>query len=608
MKLPSNIWPRGEAAQTHLFIVQLMQQALDDQAFESFRVPSLDMVARLREAASIARDVLSERVHHAALELPLRELSNSLRKSAEFVEGMPRYHADVFCSKYESATLTKKSEVDRCFRECATLYQMTARHYKTWLERSIIKTCKNKSNRISLRYLVYEYCSHLINSGYSKQYIKTCLSSKFYLKKVSKIEKRTLPTFFSNFDVKTRKYRVWLPIDKQAADYLSNAPIDEFYVVDNNAAPNDVTSAFANASISSTHAIASTIPALDPFTAAETARLVIRTVGSIGLLNRKSVEVAWPTKAYVKAPRVRNGIIANENNLKLQPTTKIVRGKTGKALKRQTHALLTEFNEESAQRLIATVRTAALARTSTSPENQLVSLWSAVEVLFGYPPSDLPRIKYYISQLTPLACHRYARTYASAILDELLVQYGLFIRKLLREVDSDFRSDQYSKFCRLLFETEYEDQRNRLMSHISQNPLALHKVWKLWDNFKTPLNYRDSLQSHIDRVSWQISRIYRTRNGLVHNGRSPPYLRALTLNAFEYFRLAVVSVLENGMIQSHSSDMRQIISAICFEQEVILKRLREMGNEQMTYTDDYFREFFFEGKRTKISAKKKSAK
>lgn len=608
LELPSNGWPTGQFAQTHLFIVQLMRQALDDRAFESFRVPTLDTLARLRETGSVARDILSERVHHAAIEAPLRELANSLRTSAKFIPGLPQEHIELFCSKYEKSNLTKNSEVDHCLRECQSLHHMLNSIYSDALEKAICENANERLNRISLRYLVYEYCSNLINSGFSKQFLRYCVNETFFDRTVSRIEKRTLQRFFSKFHRKAKTYRVWMPVNAKGADYLRNIDVEGLTVVKFVDAPSDVRDALTGAGFEATNLVSYRISSLDPYTAAENTRLVIHTVGSVGLLNRKSIEVTWPVRGYVRTERARSGRIIEEDDLKLQVSTKIVRGKTGKAVKRQTHALLTEFNSDSTRRLISTLRTGALARSTTNAQNQLVSLWSAVEVLFGDPPTDLPRIKYYTNQLMPLVCYRYARLYTSAVLDELLLHYGFFIRKLLREVDGEYHSDQYSKFSRLLFEPRYERERKRLMSELSANPLALHKTWKLWDNFRNPQNYYLALSSHMDRVSWQISRIYRARNGLVHNGRTPPYLRALTLNSFEYFRAAVVAILENGIHQDHTSSSRQIISSICFDQDVLVRSLRELGLDDFAFSDRDFERFYFEGKRFRRPSRKKKRK
>ena len=42
------------------------------------------------------------------------------------------------------------------------------------------------------------------------------------------------------------------------------------------------------------------------------------------------------------------------------------------------------------------------------------------------------------------------------------------------------------------------------------------------------------MEAHQKKVEWQIRRIYRTRNLIVHSGRSPIFLHALIENAHDY--------------------------------------------------------------------------
>lgn len=73
------------------------------------------------------------------------------------------------------------------------------------------------------------------------------------------------------------------------------------------------------------------------------------------------------------------------------------------------------------------------------------------------------------------------------------------------------------------------------MTHLDDYPLLRHKIFKISDRFKSQNDIINEIENHCERVRWQIRRLYRTRNQIVHAGITPSYASHLLENGHDYF-------------------------------------------------------------------------
>ena len=74
--------------------------------------------------------------------------------------------------------------------------------------------------------------------------------------------------------------------------------------------------------------------------------------------------------------------------------------------------------------------------------------------------------------------------------------------------------------------------------------LLRNRLFELSEMFKKPQNIIQKINLHGTKVEWQIRRIYRTRNLIVHSGRTLPYIDTLIENAHDYLDQAMNMVIE----------------------------------------------------------------
>jgi len=130
------------------------------------------------------------------------------------------------------------------------------------------------------------------------------------------------------------------------------------------------------------------------------------------------------------------------------------------------------------------------------------------------------------------------------------------------------------RFTAIFMFPENENLRTRLCNLASDNPLAMHRMYRFWSDAKSPKNLLKSMSSHENRVSWQLSRIYRARNSLVHKGDAPSYLDSLVLNIFEYYIRMLATIVRYSSRGTEKVSLDNVVSEIYFDSTALRKILR----------------------------------
>jgi hypothetical protein len=585
VRSPPNQWTDTIGSQGVLFFAQLMREMLTDQTFESFRAYTMDTISRLDETISIAEDVRLRRVPRAALDPVQDELSWSLNKDP--------VAEDIVKDEIDALVLLGKGShvsLDSVSRHVTFIKKRLGR-YKELCEKKILELFSEEKKRIALRRTAGFYCSHLINIGYSKNYILRCVESAFFQNPMRRVGQRTLLKFFRNFDNEIREYMVYVAVDADFGKFLSrlgvpvysssiripanlsrevnnHMPItneEAYIIVDEHAYDEDSAVAQVDARLASARALAFIAP--------------------------HDMNCTWRHDMYVVRSRAPRGGMVRVQALPLlraRLRASVARNAI-KSLTSYSGRVLSNFDEASTERILSSLQTSALARTSASIENQLISLWSAVEVLLTEPPPDMARINHYVDLLLPCICLRYVRRQAVAVFDEMMIIYRRRFSLIVSEEKIFPGTDQHTKFAAILLLPDNDDLCKRLLGICSDNPLVRHRLWKLRRDYSTPKAIKESLESHQQRVNWQLRRIYRARNDLVHAGKRPSYLDSIVLNLDEFYRACFGTLVNRANREQEASGIDQLVAEIGIEYKIYLTNMASLRNTNALTTETFRR-------------------
>jgi hypothetical protein len=188
----------------------------------------------------------------------------------------------------------------------------------------------------------------------------------------------------------------------------------------------------------------------------------------------------------------------------------------------------------------------ALALSADNPKTAMINLWTALETITGSmgTKSIGSRVA---DRIAPIVAYRRVdkiATYLALSVHATVRRDGQGIdRNLLPASNNDFIAPD--DILRAVTGKEDNDTIKYLFSRCSVSPLLLNRLFSEWKEFHDPRTLATSIARSKTRVEWQIARIYRARNLLVHRGEQSPYTWRLLRNAHYYVSSAISRVLHD---------------------------------------------------------------
>lgn len=226
-------------------------------------------------------------------------------------------------------------------------------------------------------------------------------------------------------------------------------------------------------------------------------------------------------------------------------------------------------------RVLSALELHSLAMASSEPRVKLVNLWSALECLAGCceEKSAIGRV---INLVVPLLVWRRV---------DKVVRYTAIGIQEFGNIESShaFGSGfvrSHAAFVHpwdtMLTLCRPENHRDilELLAFAGRHSFFVYRLFRLWEQFHDPATLHKSLLASRDRVEWQLWRIYRARNLLVHDGEESPAL-AVLLDNLHYYASIVIQRIIHGMKIDPSWGVREAIEYWNVKSHFILESLEK---------------------------------
>ncbi|TIO48115.1 MAG: hypothetical protein E5X80_29200 [Mesorhizobium sp.] len=414
-----------------------MSEMLTPTTFESFRVYSLDTIARVDEALELIADVQDQRVVRPVLDPVIEEMKWSFAKDPA-ARSLAADEIDTLV-----ALLGTSFSLDDFASHLLLIEKLVAEKYKETLERLLLELFDQPRQRMDYRKLVGFYCSHLVNLGYERNHIRHVVEETFFDKTVVRMGRKTLEKFLRKFDGKNRRYTVHVGVTRDLGNYLRGLDFNAFARVAGNAY--EATLEENTNKDALTWVFEWPVDTLDPEGAMDSAYQFLSAQRAVSFLDPYGMHCEWGDTMHVTLHRAKLGqAITKTDFLENKPRPllpirknyqRITRART---ISNYAADIARNFEETSTERLLSSIRTAALARTSFNPENRLISLWSAIEVLLS-EPREGARIVHYAKLIVPCIVMRHTRRQVIAVYNELLPRYRNRLNKITRDMETEAR-------------------------------------------------------------------------------------------------------------------------------------------------------------------------
>lgn len=208
-------------------------------------------------------------------------------------------------------------------------------------------------------------------------------------------------------------------------------------------------------------------------------------------------------------------------------------------------------------------------------ENQLVSLWTSLETLIPVSMKGA-KIANVVDSMIPFLLMTYVKRLISRLGHDLVIWRRWTIKRILNKVEGGSSSSISQKLLALLCVPANEALRIELYSELEDFHLLRFRLFSLSEMLATPEKIQKALDSHEKKVRWQIRRIYRTRNLIVHSGSKPSYIHGLVENGHEYLDLILFEVMKFACGDYRTTTLEQAFDLASIKFEKFKKKLAEI--------------------------------
>lgn len=477
----------------------------------------------------------------------------------------------------KTLVLGNPADLQRAHRLTEVLFERLVHNYRTKLLTEILDNYAT-NRKDYLRKLLLNYFSTLILEGWETNYLYDRVVEKFFTKDIRKIERRTFERFLGQFDFKFKTFHVYFGVDRATHGYFRKLSMPMVDAIKHGSAPALVVGAFKaeHSKEPQERFVRCTVEKLDRKGATSAALEILDTLTALTTLQKNRSTFSWSRVGYAMTYRAAVGFFEQPTEVRFQAEVPKSSIATGAKQKKQTSIIMRTMKRESTHRTLSALNNMALAQRTNSAENQLVLMWSAIEMLISDPPDRMPRIEFFLQSMIPCICINYARRYTCSIFDEIALHYPSVARKILNGTSALDGKDDHTRFAYFMFHEGFAFARIALTGALESNPLLQNRIWKLYENFADPACLEKAVEGHELRVKWQISRIYRARNSLVHGGDRPRYIAPITLNCFEYFKTVFFTILSRAEKGGSQLETEYLIASILFDYEAERTKLEQM--------------------------------
>lgn len=226
---------------------------------------------------------------------------------------------------------------------------------------------------------------------------------------------------------------------------------------------------------------------------------------------------------------------------------------------------------------VVEIHSQALENNETS--SQILSLWICLESLLvtGRKGSHLAMVK---NPIVDISFNNQIKNIISSLSDSLVDWNGERFDKALSGVTTELALDKYQRFCEILSLSEYEAIAVELLGELNIQPVIRYKMGRLIRLLQSVSGIEKYLVDLKNRVEWDIQRIYRSRNKIVHQGDVSNHSELLVETAHHYLDLVISSIIHGKLIGRNINSVDNLVfeeALVSIEREAVLKNIKEIG-------------------------------
>lgn len=543
-------WKLNSSLDGLLFFAQRMDELLFEYTLDTYKPSALNAPSLCIEALDLIVGIENELIEKAALPYVLDELAWSIQNdpvAKELLEASLDYYI-------LRAKETKLAEV-RLRLEVLSRTLEPFRYLKATF--SALRNHIANTEKLDIDRCARNSITTLTNIGVSRQHLFNLTNEFFFNPAGPDIETPdAIDGFLDEIAPKSHEFEVYFIVSSLIRQVSTS--IKDFRLVVLDQLPEEVASVAATFNFvkngDEVFVSAEKIRCYDRYSAREKAIRRLDTLSDLFALFYHKTQIVWRPMVLVnQCCRPGTAAVVPPKG----PMEKAFDLKPEKASK-ELNRLLKDFSARGAS-FAKFNRVADLHGICVShdiPENQLVSIWTSLETLI---PSRLGscKISNVVSAMLPFLVAPYTKRLIARATSDLVIWDRYRTKKILNKVPNLKGASLQERMVNLLAIKGNDDLRSELYQHLKDFHLLRFRVFKLSETMTEPAKIKKMLELHEHKVTWQIRRIYRTRNLIVHSGKVPSYVSTLIENGHDYLDQVLLDVMHMSCGEYRANSLDQ---------------------------------------------------
>ena len=532
-------WTNIEGCSNLLLFSQLVREQLFDYSIPSNRVATLNSNYLCKDAIFAIGDIEKKGVPQNSLIPIVEELYESIKIDPVFKTLNQSPLLYFLKSVNGSNRVTEKvSELNygekvKAVNAIQGIFFEKGKYYLT-LEKEISDIIINNDlkRQKDLYRLIKSLLTELLNIGFSQQYIYYIMDKLLWNSSKTIDNPTVIKDFFSYFSFENKKYDVVLIVDKKEFQ-----PIRKYFNIFtlknklSNRGTSNSEKVFLEKRSSEQAFLVIKEEAIDPFSAAKNVKETIEKFISIYKLHDHNYNYDIGSLKCA----IYHGIYFYKEPLFKSATKKISTPSKDKMLEKLavTGKAIIATDDDSFGRLITAVKYHSHALDSNFEGNQLLDFWAIFESVMDISNKHThDRIEQVCSILVPILKRKYLYTLFLQLIADIKEYSEDWYKVIVGEKTNE--ADIVKNTCYFVLLDDYKEQRNKFVNDCIDFPLLAERIDYYNDCLKDVKGIFNFVEKHGKKVRWQIMRIYRNRNLIIHSGDQMPYLSLLIENLHSY--------------------------------------------------------------------------
>lgn len=575
----TNHWTDKPNQNGLLFFAQILDESLFDYTLDSFKPRALNPRILCKELLQTIDNIKSGVIKMPNLKSIVEELIWDLSHDPAVKDllGKKFYR---FIDRIKS----NESNLNELKTTVSLIYNhLDKKVYLNKIQDMLLELIPANQEKQHIYYLTKTYLTELINYGYSPGHIYY-KANHFFFNKNAPVNEQTPKHFFEIFDFKRNKFSVIYRVKSIFKEFNSISGPLKFVIKDEVQIPNlrGLEKTFIDSKTSDeVFILFENIDATDEITARYISEIPLARITNLfsfyhhkekPKINDKALVISHLDNSHILIERPLKSIIKKED---IKPKTA--------ALKVKALFETLDLPQEALLALLKAIDIHSIALETDEIENKLLNLWTAIETLV---PKDTDSGQDRIVQIMRVLVPFQSIYYLKNIINQTATDFFFFNSKLasktLKNVTLLEPESRWYRTCALIATKENEPNRNEIYATLDDFPLLRWRIFWLNKQFTSANTTKKFLNNHIQRVEWQIQRIYRVRNLIVHSGNIPSYSNILVENLHNYFDNMVNYIIDSTISKETIRSIKEGIVSCDIELKDINYTLTDLKDSEIT--------------------------